>query len=69
MIEDGVNGVLVPAEDPSALTSALLRLCGNDALRERLGRAASELKGRFDANTVTEKWREYLDEILAQKRR
>ena len=69
IIEDGVNGVLVPAEDPSALTSALLRLCGNDALRERLGRAASELKGRFDANTVTEKWREYLDEILAQKRR
>ena len=69
MIADGMNGLLVPAEDPAALSAALRRLCGDAALRKRLGLAATELRSRFDAKTVTEKWREYLDEIIAQKRR
>jgi glycosyltransferase involved in cell wall biosynthesis len=40
MIEDGVNGLLVPAGDSEALALALARLAGDAALRERLGAAA-----------------------------
>jgi glycosyltransferase involved in cell wall biosynthesis len=39
-IEDGDNGLLVPAGDVGALTAALRRLVQDPALRERLGRAA-----------------------------
>jgi len=40
LIADGVNGCLVPPDDPPALARALVRLIGDPALRLRLGRAA-----------------------------
>jgi glycosyltransferase involved in cell wall biosynthesis len=40
MIEDGVDGLLVPAGDPDALAAAMARLAGDPELRERLGAAA-----------------------------
>jgi glycosyltransferase involved in cell wall biosynthesis len=40
LIEDGVNGRLVPPDDPRALAGALAGLVGDPALRLRLGRAA-----------------------------
>ncbi len=39
-VEDGVNGLLVPAGDVPALRSALIRLLGDARLRSRLGSAA-----------------------------
>jgi glycosyltransferase involved in cell wall biosynthesis len=40
LLDDGVNALLCPPGDPSALAEALLRLEGDAGLRERLGRAA-----------------------------
>jgi glycosyltransferase involved in cell wall biosynthesis len=40
LIDDGVNGCLVPPNDPRALASALATLIGDPAARLRLGRAA-----------------------------
>jgi glycosyltransferase involved in cell wall biosynthesis len=40
VIEDGVNGLLVPPADPPALAAALGRLCADATLREQLGAAA-----------------------------
>lgn len=42
LLEDGVNGLLVPRADPRALKAALLRLHDDAALRERLGLRARE---------------------------
>ena len=42
VIEDGVTGLLVAPGDPVALREALERLLADEALRERLGRAARE---------------------------
>jgi glycosyltransferase involved in cell wall biosynthesis len=41
LIEDGVSGVLVPADDAGALAGALAQLIGEPLLRLRLGRAAA----------------------------
>jgi glycosyltransferase involved in cell wall biosynthesis len=40
VVEDGVNGLLVPPGDPLALAAALQRLVREPQTRERLGRAA-----------------------------
>jgi glycosyltransferase involved in cell wall biosynthesis len=40
LLQDGVNALLCPPGDPSALAEALLRLQDDAGLRERLGRAA-----------------------------
>jgi glycosyltransferase involved in cell wall biosynthesis len=42
-VRDGVNGLLIPVGDVSALTQALLRLLGDAALRTRLGAAGRAL--------------------------
>jgi glycosyltransferase involved in cell wall biosynthesis len=42
LIDDGVNGLLVPAHDIDALRSALARLIDDAPLRERLGRASED---------------------------
>jgi len=48
LIRDSENGLLVPAGDPAALTTALRRLLDDDALRERIGlRAREEARARF----------------------
>jgi glycosyltransferase involved in cell wall biosynthesis len=40
LIEDGVNGALVPPDDPAALASAIAALIADPAARLRLGQAA-----------------------------
>jgi len=42
IIEDGLSGLLVPAEDANALAAAIQRLAQNKDLRERMGAAARE---------------------------
>ncbi len=40
LVADGVNGLVVPPQDPVALADALQRLAGDAELRRRLGRQA-----------------------------
>lgn len=42
LIEDGVGGLVVPAEDPAALATALARLAADEKLRLRMGSAAHD---------------------------
>lgn len=52
-IDDGVQGLLVPARDPEALADAIERVCRDDDLRARLGAGATERSGAFDAAVAT----------------
>jgi glycosyltransferase involved in cell wall biosynthesis len=42
IVANGVNGILVPANDPDALRAAMVRVKGSPELRDRLGRAARD---------------------------
>src|SRR5262249_584659 len=47
LLVDGVNGLLVPANDPGALPEALARFAGERGLAERLGREARETAAAY----------------------
>lgn len=49
VINDGVNGLLVPPADPRALAQALIGLLGDQAARDRMSSASIAAAGRFDA--------------------
>jgi glycosyltransferase involved in cell wall biosynthesis len=55
VVEDGVTGRLVPANDPAAMSKALLELLEDDALRLRMGEAAvGRVRNKFQlADTVS----------------
>ena len=46
VVRDGETGLLVPEEDPAALTSALVKLVNDAALRRRLGTGARDFAAR-----------------------
>jgi glycosyltransferase involved in cell wall biosynthesis len=56
LIEDGVNGILVPPDEPGRLAGAIERMARDPALRVRLGSAAAEKVHRdFDHNATTKR--------------
>lgn len=67
LVEDGVNGLLVPPGDSAGLAAALLRLHGDPALRERLARAGRETASEIcDVHRNTEKLLDVMREVTAR---
>ncbi len=65
VIEDGLNGLLVPPRDPEALAAAILRLLRDDILRARLGEAAKVRARDFDIRTAVGRMEAVYEELLA----
>jgi starch synthase len=42
VVSDGIEGVLVPPEDPTSLAAAMLRLCDDGPARRAMGNAGRE---------------------------
>lgn len=65
IVKDGVTGLLVPPKDPQALAQALLRLCENPELRERIGQLGPAAAQRFDVKEHARQFEETYEAILA----
>lgn len=52
IVEDGVDGLLVPVDDPGALVAGIERLLDDDGLRQRFGRSGRETARRFSLAAV-----------------
>ena len=70
VVEDGVTGVLVPPASPDALAAGLVRVLGDTALAERMGRAGRRrVESAFSWASVAERTeRVYADAIAEFKR-
>ena len=64
VIENGVNGLLVPMRDEKALADAMLRLLNAPGEAEKLGTAARETARRFRPEAVFAEWLRYAEDIL-----
>jgi len=60
LIEDGVNGRLVPVDDVAALARTMADLMLHQGIRERLGREAAKVRQRFRQDLVMAQWERYL---------
>lgn len=56
LIEDGVDGIVVPQNHLAALVEGLRRLMQDEALRERMGERALEHAARFQLDHVLDRW-------------
>lgn len=63
VVQDGVEGLIVPARDPERTAEALLSLASNVVARRRMG-AASRRKG-----VQSNSWQDYGDRLLAEYER
>lgn len=60
LIENGVNGLLVPVADEEAFSKALVELMNNQEQREELGRNARQVIGRVDTKDIVNQWVEFI---------
>jgi glycosyltransferase involved in cell wall biosynthesis len=66
LVEDGVNGLLVPENDPEALAAALIRLHGDRELLERLAHAGQQtVRERFDGDRLAEELASLFHQVVA----
>ncbi|MGI5378851.1 glycosyltransferase family 4 protein [Streptomyces sp. CA-251387] len=68
IIEDGVDGRLVPVGDRDALGAALLDLVRDDERRRRMGRTALENARRFAPVPIVEQAERLIDEAMTVRR-
>lgn len=56
LIEEGVNGMLVPVGDVERFADALSRLMGDDTLRARLALGARSVAARYPLDAIAARW-------------
>ncbi|HXF72014.1 MAG TPA: glycosyltransferase [Actinomycetota bacterium] len=64
VVDDGVEGRVVPKRDPAALAAAIVELLGDETLRARMGRAARERARRFDLRRAVRRIEQVYEELL-----
>ncbi|MBQ3105243.1 MAG: glycosyltransferase, partial [Lachnospiraceae bacterium] len=63
LIEDGVNGLLIPIKNREKMTEGICRLIEDRQLAERLGEKAREIKDRANEEMICRQWEEYIRKL------
>ena len=63
LIQDGVNGLIVPRGNPEELADACCRVLNDPELAERLGMNAQNVIDRFSPPRIYKKWNQYLTKV------
>jgi len=58
LVTDGVEGLLIPPSDPTAMANAVRRLAGSPRLRDRLAQAGRERAAQFRWDRIVERYEE-----------
>jgi len=61
IIEDGINGLIVPANNPDAMTKAIWEVISDDELRQKLIDNGKRKVLEYDVSRVERKWEELLE--------
>lgn len=69
VIDDGENGILVPARDVDALADAMVRLMADTPLRSTMGAAAAWAAQAFSPHLVHPRWQALFTELYAASAR
>ncbi len=68
IVRPGLDGILVPPEDPAALAAAMDRLMTDSGERRRLASRAPEIIERFDLKKIMDSWEKVLLAVGAANR-
>ncbi|MRX72998.1 glycosyltransferase [Bacillus lacus] len=67
LIDDGVNGLLVPVGDLDAMIEAMCKVAGSSILAKKLGRNALKIRERLDATVIAEEWLKFIKFVVFNK--
>ncbi len=64
LIEDGVNGLLVPKNDVDALARAMTRLLDNPEFARTLGQNAHKICERLSPEKIYGEWESFIESVV-----
>ncbi len=67
VIEDGVNGFLIPVGDEDALADRICRLIEDKDLAEKFSHNAREIEKIASVQAIYEQWKDYLERVVADR--
>ena len=67
IIEDGVNGSIVPNNDMSAFVAAMKQMMQNEELRHEMSSHAVERSKSFVIDEVVRRWKQVFSELIQEK--
>lgn len=67
VIEDGVNGLLIPMNNPKEMTKALQRLIEDPDLKERIRQAGTLVNENYHVDRIGQQWEDLLVESVRKK--
>lgn len=64
LIENGVNGIIVPYGDQDALLSEMIRLSKDESLGARLGENAYEINDKLEMQNIISMWENFFWQVI-----
>ena len=64
VVENGVNGLLVPVGESEALYNAMLTFVRNEEYADKLGKEAVKIKEKLDIGVICDHWLDYVKTII-----
>ena len=64
LIDNGINGTLVPCGDVTAIADAINFYIENKDIAEKHGKEAVKIKDKFSYDGIMEKWEKYILEVI-----
>lgn len=64
VIQNEVNGLLVPVRDIDAMEQAINRLIEDRKFAESLGKEAAKISQELNVSTIADKWKQYIEMII-----
>lgn len=64
IIQDGVNGRLIPVGNEEALAKAMAELLENDELRRDLAAKARDSANKFSPDEIFGQWKDYVESVI-----
>ncbi|MCR4675746.1 MAG: glycosyltransferase [Sphaerochaetaceae bacterium] len=66
LIENGVNGLLVPPGDPEALSKAMEEILTHPIKAQKMGEEARKRAQEYTTDKITDRWEEYVRQVLGK---
>lgn len=63
VIENGVNGLLIPMNDPKTLAEVLIKLASDDELRLCIGKEGSLIRDKLSINSIGNQWIDIIEQL------
>lgn len=63
LIESGVNGFIVPKNNPEAIAEKIIEIFSSQELREKFSKEAAKITERFTEENIAKQWLDYIHKV------